>query len=101
MFISPVSKIISADNRTFRECLKLLDKKYRDREGEFLVEGENLVREAAASGDAELVLLSSSAAAKVTAPKGVRSVLIKDSLFKKLSQTETSQGIIAVVKKNK
>jgi tRNA G18 (ribose-2'-O)-methylase SpoU len=57
------------------------------------------VREAAASGDAELILLSD--AAKVTAPKGVRSVLIKDSLFKKLSQTETSQGIIAVVKKNK
>ena len=97
MFKSPVSKIVSADNRTYRECLKLLDKKYRERDGLFLVEGENLVNEAARSGNVELVLVSD--ASDLKAPKGVDSVLIKDSLFKRLSQTETSQGIIAVVKK--
>lgn len=97
MFKSPVSKIISADNKTFRECCKLLDKKYRDRWGLYLVEGENLVKEATASGNAELVLISD--AADIAAPKGADNVLIKDSLFRRLSQTETSQGIIAVVKK--
>lgn len=99
MFRSPVSKIISADNKTYRDCLKLLDKKYRDKEGMFLVEGKNLVKEAAEKGDVWLVLVSD--AADAAAPKGVDSVLIKDSLFRNLSQTETSQGIIAVVKKNK
>ena len=99
MFKSPVSKIISADNKTFRECYKLLDKKYRDRWGLYLVEGENLVSEAVKAGDAELVLISD--AADMAAPKGADSVLIKDSLFRRLSQTETSQGIIAVVKKNR
>ena len=98
MFKSPVSKIISLDNRTFRECLKLKDKKHREREGLFLVEGVNLVNEAASQGQVELVLISD--ASDVKAPEGVDSVLIKDSLFKKLSDTQTSQGIIAVVKKN-
>lgn len=97
MFKSPVSKIISADNRTFRECLKLKDKKYREREGLFLVEGTNLVDEACSMGDVELVLISD--AADYAAPKGVDSVLIKDSLFAKLSDTKTHQGVIAVVKK--
>ena len=39
-------EIGSRDNRIYKEALKLSRKKYRDREGLYVVEGENLVREA-------------------------------------------------------
>ena len=42
--------ISSLQNERIKNLSKLLDKKYRDIEGKFLVEGEHLVEEAKKSG---------------------------------------------------
>ena len=95
-----VSKIISRDNKLYRDCLKLSQKKYRDEFGAMLVEGENLVSEAAASGKAMLILYDE----KVKLPEEYRnipSVAVKTSLFTKLTDTKNDQGIVCVVERPK
>ena len=42
--------IYSSDNRIFKLLRELTVKKYRDRTGLFIIEGENLIAEAAKSG---------------------------------------------------
>ncbi len=93
-----VSKIISRDNKLLRDCIKLNQKKYRDSYGAMLVEGENLVGEAVASGKAVLILYDE----KVSLPekyRNVPSVAVKSSLFTYLTDTKNDQGIVCVVER--
>ena len=93
-----VSKIISKDNKLYRDCLKLSQKKYRDSFGAMLVEGENLVSEAVSSGKAILILYDEKT--KLPAKYGaVPSVAVKSSLFSKLTDTKSDQGIVCVVER--
>ncbi|MDD6043477.1 MAG: RNA methyltransferase [Eubacteriaceae bacterium] len=98
-------EIISKDNRIFKDAMKLSQKKYRDREGLYLVEGENLVEEALNYGLAETIFISSSRL-DYYRDKGLMAekweklaFAVEPKLFDKLAQTETSQGILAVVRK--
>ncbi len=110
-----MNEITSKDNKIFKSFEQLLQRKYRDRSGEYLIEGENLVAEAIRNGAeirtifvradraedyAELVASAmadaGSAAGQTHRPSAFS---LAEALFDRLSQTETSQGIIASVRK--
>ena len=91
-----MKEIRSKDNRIFKECQKLSQKKYRDREGLYLIEGENLIAEVP---DEDLVYLICSDQAGWVLEDGDHVYVMAANLFDKIAQTETSQGILAVVRK--
>lgn len=91
-------EIRSKDNRIYKECLRLSQRKYRDKEGRYLIEGFNLIGEAP-RGEIVYMIVRESAAAK--APAFAQIYLMEDSLFEKIAQTQTSQGILAVMEKPK
>ena len=93
-----VSKIIAKDNKLYRDCLKLKQKKYRDSFGAMMVEGDNLVEEAVASGEALLILYDEKRSLPASF-KDTPSVPVKSSLFEKLTDTMNDQGICCVVKR--
>ena len=110
-----MKEITSKDNRIFKSFEQLLQKKYRDRSGEYLIEGENLVAEAIRNGAeirtifvradraedyADLVASAMADAGSLAGQTHRPSAFsLAEALFDRLSQTETSQGIIASVRK--
>ncbi len=92
-------KIISKDNRIYRLCGKLSQKKHRERLGKYLLEGENLIEEAAKTGAEIETLIVREGYSKI--PEGLeeRTFELEARLFEALAQTKTSQGILAIVKK--
>ena len=105
-----MKRIRSKDNQTYKEALRLLRKKYRDQTRLFLLEGPRPVMDALKSGEGlETVFIRESAAAETagidaeelaalcgSAEGGPQCVLLADELFDKLSDTEHSQGVLAV-----
>lgn len=102
--------IKSKDNRIFKDTLSLLRKKERDGRGLYLIEGEKLVAEAVKEGLVKTVITNSDRVCSrdfsQTFPilsefkdDRIEVVFMVGKLFERLTQTETSQGIIAVVKK--
>lgn len=89
-------EIRSKDNRIFKECQKLSQKKYRDREGLYLIEGENLIAEVP---EKDLVYIICSDRQGWEFEEDDNVYLMSAHLFDKIAQTETSQGILAVVRK--
>ncbi len=87
--------ISSLQNERIKNLSKLLDKKYRDLEGKFLVEGEHLVEEAFKSG----LLLEVIKCEDVLGDYDVPTTLVTYEVIKKLSNTVNPQRIIGVVKK--
>lgn len=87
----------------FKYYSALLQKKYRQRESKFLVEGKRLVEEVLESKyEFELVVMNESFAQKNDSMKSkfskiTRTEIITDKNFKKLADTKTSQGIAAIV----
>ena len=80
--------ISSPENRIYKDCVRLARRKYREREGRYLIEGRNIVQEAIASqAEVETVLL--------------REDVSPEQEYDRISQTETSQGVIAIVRKNR
>ncbi len=107
--IEMIKTITSADNQVVRLAAKLAQRKYRDRWGLYLIEGPNLLQEALrAEVKPQIVLLreGTAAAAHIAAriashsgrqPEAVYA--LPPALFDRLAQTETTQGVLAVVKK--
>lgn len=104
-----MKEITSKDNRIFKEAMSLKGKKYRDKLGLYLIEGWNLLEEAIKC-DIEIskVFLCPDIVERevklhddFVAPAIVGNdiFILSTELFKRLSDTETSQGVIAVVKK--
>lgn len=97
--------ISSKDNSLFKELKRLKEKKYRMKEGKFLVEGFRFVEEALES-DFSLshIILSESSRGKYE-KSGLESKVkthtktytLSETLFKTLTDTENPQGILAVV----
>lgn len=90
--------ITSKENRIFRDLARLTQKKYRDREGRFLAEGPSIVGEAVSQDGIE------TEAVFAREGSGYESftddtVVLSGQLFDRVSDTKTSQGIIAVVRK--
>lgn len=93
-----MSVITSRESRQFKELAKLTQKKYRDREGVFIAEGPNVAGEALeADGIEVLRVFAREGSGYESFADGV-TVLAAD-LFDRVSDTMTSQGVLAVVRK--
>ncbi|MFV8401010.1 TrmH family RNA methyltransferase [Mycoplasma sp. 005V] len=86
-----LKKITSKSNPTIKELKKLQDKKYRAKEGKFLVEGYHLVYEAQEAG-----LLLETFESNPEHVQYPNSTLVTNEIIKELSDTNTPQSIIGV-----
>ncbi len=94
--------IYSSDNKIFKLLRELSTKKYRDRTGKYIIEGENLIEEAVKSGIKPAVIIvreDYTGKADEFLDYAEETVFMSRQLFEKAAQTETSQGIMAVVDK--
>jgi TrmH family RNA methyltransferase len=97
--------ISSQQNRMVKQAASLVVKKHRLKEKLFLAEGFNPVEEANKAGNIERIFLDESKAISLENDLRMKSVLransdkvyiITDNVFRKITTTENSQGIIAV-----
>ena len=91
--------ISSGENRIFRVCEQLTHKKYRDKLGMYLIEGAHLLDEAVNNGAEIKTVLARQDYGGSFYGSDDKVFYLSDRLFDRLSQTETSQGVIAAVKK--
>lgn len=87
--------ITSLQNERIKNVSKYLQKKYRDLDSKFLVEGEHLVEEAFKAG----LLLEVFMCEDITISFSVPTTIVSYEVIKKLSNTMNPQRIIGVVKK--
>ncbi len=92
-------EITSKDNRIYKTCEQLSLKKYRDRLGRYLIEGENLLEEAVKNGAAVETVLLRRGCDKLPSELADKAFVLDERLFDRLAQTETSQGVLAIVEK--
>lgn len=93
-------EIRSKDNKIWKRCEQLTMRKYRDRSGLYLIEGENLLDEAIRNHvRIETVLVREDCQKALPPEVADKAFLLDARLFDKLAQTVTSQGILAVVAK--
>ena len=93
--------ITSQDNKKIKNIVKLKQKKYRDEQARYLVEGyKNVLDSVAARSDlVDFVILSESAYNSVGEKfTGVPCVVAADHVFDKISDTQNSQGVACVNK---
>ncbi len=90
--------ITSPENRIYRSCLQLTRKKYRDQRGEYMVEGRKLVEEAFRENVLSVIVMREDYQGRKEFG-ACRTLFAAKDLFDRLSQTETSQGIIGVAEK--
>ncbi|SHE83108.1 TrmH family RNA methyltransferase [Clostridium fallax] len=99
-----MKRIESKDNNYFKEIKKLKERKHRKKEKKYIVEGIRFVEEAIkSSSNIESIVISSSAEEKVLEYfnedlKKQNCYILNDVLFNQLADTESPQGILAIVK---
>lgn len=95
--------MLSRDNRLIKLALKLKQKKYRDEENKFIIEGIRFVEEGIIAGDIEHVFYSP----KLLETRGYERIMdnhpsihqVSDSVLKEICDTENPQGVAAIVNK--
>ncbi len=103
--------ITSKDNRLIKHVKSLHQKKYRDSEGQFFVEGVKMIREAVQQGvDVFNVLVCPDILKRVNGGEDLLDNLtglkiqldsVPENVFWYISDTESPQGVLAVIGKNK
>ncbi|MBR3301638.1 MAG: RNA methyltransferase, partial [Firmicutes bacterium] len=96
-------QINSSDNRIVREAVSLLEKKYRDRLGLYLIEGPNIIGEAVSrKGTVKTVFLRSDAqdadalgTAQAAEEAGIDVCVLSRELFSRITDARTPQCIAA------
>lgn len=98
--------IESKDNNLFKNIRKLKERRFRDKEGLFILEGFRLIEEAIkAKMEIENIIISKDYEQKFQEfllnnfDLNKKTFFLANNLFMQLSSTENPQGIIAVVKK--
>jgi len=105
-----MDEITSHDNKSVRLFRKLKEKKHRDATGSYMIEGPNLIKEAIENG---MDVILAGMVSKIPGTETQRSHIpdtivesladkiayISPDIFNTLTDTVTSQGIIAVVEK--
>ena len=113
-----MKEIISCENPSVKQLIALKKKKNREQAGRYIIEGPNLVMEAVKNQIIpEVVFFRTSALQENPKEQGKneyiglyqmlcglpqgkpRMVLLSDTVFDKAAQTETPQGVMAVVPK--
>ncbi len=99
--------IESKDNNLFKFVKKLKERRFRDKENLFILEGLRLIEEAIrANMDIEYIIISKDYEDKfndLLLENNISSnkiITLSNNLFMQLASTENPQGIIAVIKKN-
>lgn len=93
--------IKSKENSTYKSALKLVKKKYRDETGLYLLEGIKPLADALAMGmDVKTIFLCEGIEQEAEFDEKLCMMLDK-KLFMNLSDTDTSQGVIAVAARKK
>jgi TrmH family RNA methyltransferase len=92
-------KIESISNQTFKETLKLHDKKFRDKNNLFIVEGKKQVKEISKYWHIKQIFISERYKNNIKIKDFTNVIALPESLFNKLVSTQSPQGIMAVVKK--
>lgn len=87
----------SIENKKIKDLKKLYQKKYRDQEGRFIVEGEHLVIEAYKNGSLEELYIVENKNIDIDFPKNY----ISKTVSKYLSSLTTPPGVIGICKKIK
>ena len=87
-----MKEITSVNNPLIKELIKLKQKKYRDKEKKFIVEGYNIIEEAK---DYITLIITSSKEDENILPN-VEHILVPKEIIGKLSETVTPQGIIGI-----
>ncbi|WP_312653031.1 TrmH family RNA methyltransferase [Aminipila sp.] len=108
-----MKKIVSQDNKIFKMCLQLENRKHRDKLGKYIIEGPNLIEEALKNNvvpdfliidesslqSLEIIELCKKYTIEIGKPDQDRILVFEEKLFHKLAQTENSQGILGIVDK--
>lgn len=93
--------ITSKDNQLYKLCNRLTSRKYRDSYGQFLVEGEKVIRDAVQAGQKLVTVLAEEGYPLEKEQFTCPCVFVEKRLFASLAQTTTTQGILAIVEKEK
>lgn len=93
--------ITSKENQIYRHCVRLASRKYRQKYGQYLIEGEKLLQEAVNTGQILKIAVMTKSREDFAAAEHLpcETVRAEDRLFSQMAQTESSQGILAVVEK--
>lgn len=95
--VGMIEMITSVQNQQVKQWKKLHQKKYREKTNSFLVEGIHLVEEAYYSGwEIAMVIVREG----IELPSWLNTIqyqYVNDAVCKELSQTETPQGLLAIV----
>lgn len=89
-----MEEIVSVNNKRIKEYRKLLDKKYRDKSHLFIIEGENIVREAYKTKRLVEVLKCSD----VKIDLDCKMTNVSYDVIKSLSNTKTPQKVMGICK---
>jgi TrmH family RNA methyltransferase len=89
--------IKSTQNQIFKNALSMKDKKFRDKNGIFFVEGKKQVEEIPKDWDIKQIFISEEYKSAICAFKNVTT--FSERLFNKLVATQSPQAIMAVVSK--
>ncbi|MGR9049120.1 TrmH family RNA methyltransferase [Halobacillus faecis] len=89
--------LTSLQNTKVKEWKKLHKRKYRNQTGNFIVEGFHLVEEVLKS-DWEIVEMIVREGTDFSIPEDIPAVMVNDAVFQAIAETETPQGIAAIVK---
>lgn len=95
-------KVISSrENRYIKECLKLKKRKYRDQTGLFVIEGPKMLKEAINSPNVKIsyIFIEASLADDYEGFDQGEVFVLDSKLLMEIADTETPQGIVAVVEK--
>ena len=103
-----MQRITSKDNEFVKHIKKLKDKKYRDINNEYVIEGIKLVEEAIQEkAPIKQIILCDDCEKNATIPKDLmyeiakqECIYVSEKVFKYLSEVQTPQGILAVIEKN-
>ncbi len=103
--VEKLQLVQSRQNKTVREIIALQDKKERKRQRCFIVEGVRFVREALLSGmGVEKICFATETADKLVPelnsllPSGIPAYEMPLGLFRQMAETDTPQGVLAVVR---
>ena len=95
--------VTSRENAIYKSALKLLQKKHRDRTGQYLLEGRKPLRDALDLGLVieKVFVCNGENAEELEAVLPEHALIaLEHGLFARLSDTEHSQGVIAVIQKD-
>lgn len=95
MFMGDYMLYTSVENKKIKEIEKLNQKKYRDIEGLFLIEGEHLVKEAYKEGLLKTLIIKEN----INFNLDVETIIVSENVLKYLSNLDTPQPVMGICKK--